>query len=171
VTLDPMTALPAYQDRAIELLNPRIQPHFRAFEWGSGWSTIWLGARCESVVSVEHDPEWFKDTEANLRRYGVENVELVLVKRGHEYQEYADHILSYPDGHFHIVCVDGRNRAGCIKNAMAKLAKPGGMLVVDDYPRAQYQEALALMDGWSHVLDYRGMEHRATGIWWRPEAS
>jgi len=166
---DPMTIGPAYQGWAIEFINPRIEPHFRAFEWGSGWSTIWLGARCESVVSVEHDPEWFKVTEGRLKQYGIENVQLMLVKQGHDYLEYADAILHYPDEHFHVVCVDGRNRAGCIRNAMAKLARPGGMLVVDDYPRVQYQEALALMDGWSRALFWRGKEIMATGVWFRPE--
>jgi len=172
MSLDPMTTGPAYQGWAVDFLNPRIEKHFRAFEWGSGWSTIWLAARCASVVSVEHDREWFQDAESNMRRYGVgENVSLLHIPKDRgasEYAYYADVILGYPDEHFHIICVDGRNRAGCIRNAMVKLVRPGGMMVVDDYPRAQYQEALQLMDSWSRNLVYRGTETMATGVWFRP---
>jgi len=170
VTRDPMTIGPAFQGWAIEFLNPRIEPHFRAFEWGSGWSTVWLGARCASVVSVEHDAEWHATAVGRLREYGLSNVELVHVpKGGGYYEEYAAKVLEYPDEHFHIVCVDGRNRSGCIRNAMAKLARPGGMLVVDDYARAEYQTALQLLEGWSRALFYRGSDIMATGVWFRPE--
>jgi len=168
MTLDPMTISPDFQGWAVEFLNLHIGPHFRAFEWGSGWSTVWLGARCASVVSVEHDREGYAIAKGRLRQYGLANVELVHVPRGGDYADYAAKVLDYPDGHFHVVCVDGRNRAGCIRNALKKLVRPGGMLVVDDYPRAQYQEALQLLDGWSRALFWRGSEILATGVWFRP---
>ena len=171
MTLDPMNESPAFQGWAVEFLNPRLGPTSRAFEWGSGWSTVWLGARCGSVVSIEHDAEWFAAVKKRLREYGLKNVELFHMPKDRgasEYADYADAILGYPDERFHIVCVDGRNRAGCIRNALGKLARPGGMLVVDDYPRAQYQEALALMSGWSRALFWRGSEIMATGVWFRP---
>ncbi len=167
MTLDPMTITPAFQGWAVEFLNLHLGPQFRAFEWGCGWSTIWLGAQCASVVSVEHDAEWHAIAVRRLREYGLTNVDLVHIPGG-DYVDYAARISDYPDGHFHIICVDGRNRAGCIRNAMPKLVRPGGMLVVDDYPRAQYQDALALMDGWSRALFWRGSEILATGVWFRP---
>ena len=171
MTLNPMTTGPAYQGWAVDFLNPRIEPHFRAFEWGSGWSTIWLGVRCANVVSVEHDAEWHATAAQRLQEYGLGNVKLFHIPKeqgASEYADYADAILAYPDEHFHLICVDGRNRAGCIRNAMVKLARPGGMMVVDDYPRAQYQPALRLLDGWSRALFNRASEIMATGVWFRP---
>lgn len=167
-----MNIMPDFEGWAVDFLSQRIRSHLRAFEWGGGWSTVWLGARCLSVVSVEHDAEWHQEVKGRLSKHGLTNVKLLHIPQeqgDHDYADYVAKILWYPDEHFDIVCVDGRNRAECIKNAMTKLTQPGGMLVVDDYPRAQYQEALQLMDGWHRVLFYRGKETMATGVWFRPE--
>lgn len=162
---DPMTLDPAFQSWAIEFINPRLKPDAIGFEWGSGWSTLWLGARCEKAISLEHDKAWYDTAVERLAEYRLTNIELI-----HEPHLgiYADHILSMPNDHFDIICVDGRDRAKCITNALAKL-KPGiGMLVLDDYPRKQYQEAIKLMATWSSALFWRGSEIMATAVWVRP---
>jgi hypothetical protein len=39
------------------------------FEWGSGWSTIWLAERCARVVSMESDLAWHERIARERERY------------------------------------------------------------------------------------------------------
>lgn len=84
---------------------------------------------------------------------------------------YEDYILMYPDTHFDLVIVDGRNRAACIANAVAKV-KPGGWFVLDNSEREQYQAAIvAHLAGWERydfVSQGGGYKGWATTVWRKP---
>lgn len=152
---------PFFVHEAILKLEELIQPGWRVFEWGSGASTLWLGAdmMVRHAVSVEHDREWYEKTRVELGRYFVADVELVHADLGGPYEKY---IKSYPLGHFDLILVDGRNRADCLKYAPPHL-KPGGLLVLDDSQR--YQAALD-WQRWDYVAQ-GGNEVgvRTTSIW------
>lgn len=160
---------PMFVHEAILKLEELIEPGWHVFEWGSGSSTLWLGAdmMVAHAVSVEHDAEWYEKTRDELERYFVDNVELAHADLGGPYEDY---IKSYPPAHFDLILVDGRNRANCLANAIPKL-KPGSIMVLDNSERDQYQWAVALLDSWehwhylSHGGGYRGW---ATGIWQKP---
>jgi len=132
---------PWFVHEAILYLESIIEPGWTCFEWGSGSSTLWLAVdlQASDVVSMEHNSEWHEKTYADLMRLGVKNWELNLSALGGAYENY---ILKFPDAHFDLVIVDGRNRAACIANAAAKV-KPGGLLVLDNSEREQYQAAIA----------------------------
>lgn len=163
---------PYFIHEAILKLEELIEPGWTVFEWGSGSSTLWLGADMlvKSAVSLEHDREWYEKTRAELERYVVDNVELILAELGGPYETY---ISRYPMECFDLVLVDGRNRATCLCNAIPHLA-PGGLLVLDDSDREQYQPGVALLAGWQswgYVSQggwYRG---KTTSIWSKPNES
>jgi len=156
-------------------LEELIEPGFVAFEWGSGSSTLWLGVdmMVDSAVSVEHDGEWYAKNRGRLERYSVPNVELVHVPMtvgDYSDNTYSKHIQQYPDAHFDLVLVDGRNRANCLANAIPHL-KPDGLMVLDNSERDQYQWAVKLLDSWErwhYVSQGGGYRGWATTIWRKP---
>lgn len=167
---------PWFVHEAIIKLEELIEPGWTAFEWGSGSSTLWLGADMlvESAVSVEHDAEWYAKNRAELERYFVANVELIHVPMtvgDYSDNDYSRYILRYPDSRFDLILVDGRNRANCLANAVAAL-KPGGIMVLDNSERDQYQWAVKRLDGWQrwhYVNQGGGYAGWSTTIWRKPD--
>lgn len=160
-------AAPWFVHCSIEFLEGRILPDWCCFEWGSGGSTIWLAELAGTVVSVEHNDEWYSRVDGWLREYGLSDqvtLNYIPLTNG-----YADAILKYPGNHFDLIEIDGRQRAFCIENALPRL-KPGGILVVDNSEREQYQESLAAVKRWEHVDFYSGnSEGWTTSVYFKPK--
>jgi hypothetical protein len=129
------------------------RPSARAFEWGSGASTVWLAKRCASVDSVEHDAGWSSAVTGKL----PSNATLHLIeavpatgtggirsqKPGHaglDFTAYVDEIDKV-DGDFDVIVVDGRAREACFARAVTRLA-PDGIIVFDNVGRARYRQAI-----------------------------
>ncbi len=136
-------------DRAEAFLAAR--PGCRAFEWGSGASTVWLGRRCGTVISVEHDPSWAERMRAvlpgNARLRLVEPVPGLAVpsaKPGFAGLDFSDYVASIDDvaGPLDLIVIDGRAREACLDRAVQRLAN-GGLIVLDNVDRARYREAIA----------------------------
>jgi predicted O-methyltransferase YrrM len=146
------------------LENPYHPLEFKAFEWGSGGSTLWLSQRTKSVVTLEHDGEWLEKTRVELGKYGITNVALILRALNNGYVEYID---GFPDGHFDIIMVDGRKRSECLIRAMPKL-RSGGVLVLDNSERAEYQEAVSKVPWLRMDWDSGYTEGWVTTVWRKP---
>jgi hypothetical protein len=170
--LDDMVALdtPWWTFEASDRVAAHLaaRPGARVFEWGSGASTVWLGARSGAVTSVEHDAGWAERVAGRL----PDNADLVLVaptaghragavgsrKPGHEgldFRAYVAAIDAVP-GDFDVVVIDGRAREACLARAVDRLA-PGGLIVLDNVERARYRAAVDL-----HVAPRPGLEVRWT---------
>lgn len=159
-----MGAITYLEDEFLE--DPYLPMQYISFEWGSGGSTLWLSQRTLGVTSIEHDMGWVEQGEAELKKYGIGNVSLVLRALDADYVEYID---SYPDEHFDIIMVDGRRRADCIRHAIPKL-RCGGALVLDNSERAEYQEAMKLIDNWErHDWCSGNSEGWSTTVWIKPQ--
>ena len=50
----------------LPFLDQRLKKSFSVFEYGSGNSTLWLAERVGSVVSIEHDRDWFHKVSRDL---------------------------------------------------------------------------------------------------------
>lgn len=163
---------PWFVHEAILYLEEILEPGMVAFEWGSGSSTLWLAVdlQAEIVISMEHNKEWFEQTGSELTRHGVANCELNLSALGAG-GDYEACILNYPDSHFDLVIVDGRNRAACIANAAPKV-KSDGILVLDNSEREQYQAAIVEhLAGWERrdfVSQGGGYKGWTTSVWRKP---
>lgn len=164
-----MNGKPWFVHCSIEFLEGRIQKDWLCFEWGSGGSTIWLAELSKEVVSVEHNKEWYDQVNKWLKRYELDNkVILNLRDLGNGYSNY---ILKYPDSYFDLIEIDGRERALCLGYALPKL-KPGGILVIDNSEREQYQESIekAGIRKWERCEFYSGnSEGWTTSIYFKPK--
>lgn len=143
----------------------------RAFEWGSGASTLWLSRRVDELHSTEHDIE-FADL---VRPHLPEHVHFQVIpsevsqtprtpskKSGYRGQDFSAYVaaIDQVDGSFDLICVDGRARVACVRAALERLA-PDGLIVLDNTGRQEYREALATIGaacetyrGWTPALPY-----------------
>lgn len=164
-----MYGAPWFVHCSIEFLEGRIQPDWVCFEWGSGGSTVWLAELARQVVSIEHNKEWYDTTNEWLKQYGLEDKAIVNLRElGNG---YADYILKYPDAYFDLIEIDGRERALCLKYALPKL-KPGGILVIDNSEREQYQASMneAGIKKWEHVDFFSGhSDGWTTSVYFKPK--
>jgi len=109
---------------AVEFLKTHLRPEMRGFEWGSGRSTIWLASRVSRMVSVEHNPDWYRMI---LPKIAGRNVDYRLVAG----PGYASQIEEFPEEYFDFVLVDGEQRGTCLRAAASKI-RQGGFLVLDN---------------------------------------
>lgn len=121
----------------IDLIRDRVGPCFRVFEYGSGSSTLWWAARVESLVSCEHDPDWYASTKALV----PDNVDLVFRELADG--QYCEEISNYED-RFDVVVIDGRDRVNCAKHCLPAL-KRNGVVIGDNSDRERYSEGLAFL--------------------------
>lgn len=150
---------------AIEWLESFLTKEMQIFEWGSGGSTVFFAKRVQSVVTIEHDPEWYSTMFNQLQQSNIRNVQLLLrppeeFEAGDEaytstdeackelsFRGYAEAIDRYPDRFFDLVLVDGRARKACMRHAFIKI-RPGGYLLLDDSERPDYQSEKAFLSDW-----------------------
>lgn len=131
----------------------RARPGARAFEWGSGASTVWLSRRCADVVSIEHDGDWYArmlpalPDHVTVRHVAATPSESPVVpsrKPGFDGLDFASYVaaIDAADGSFDLIVIDGRAREACLPRALDRLA-PGGIIVFDNVGRQRYRDAIA----------------------------
>jgi hypothetical protein len=123
--------IPWYTYPAIEQIKQFDFSACRVFEFGSGNSTLFWGARAKQVVSVENDPAWY---ELVRGRIGQLPIDLRLCTEPSGYVA----TLANAGAPFDVVVVDGRWRYDSAFAAIAAL-RPGGLIVLDNadwYPNA-----------------------------------
>ena len=158
--IDQLVALdvPWWTYRAIDQVDAFLgsRPGAKVFEFGSGASTVWLAKRAASVISIEHDADWYPIVAE--RATGLGNVDLRLItidqipaqdpvylsqkegQVGHSFQKYAE-AIDATNEQFDLVVIDGRVRAACLRHARPHLAE-GGLIVFDNSRRNRYDQAI-----------------------------
>lgn len=191
-----LDAVPWITFEARDWLNSHLAGDMSIFEYGSGGSTIYFSRSGGKVISVEHDPVWHDAVSATLRKLGIVNVDYRLeppsptrnsdggdigpgtfrshVQKDMDFSSYVNSISSVPDGTLDVVFVDGRARNSCISLAKGKV-KPGGVLVLDNSERREYDPGRAVMNDWE-VLEFwgpgpYGHDFWGTTIWKRSLAN
>ena len=141
--------IPWYSYPAIEFIEPRIRRDFRVFEYGSGWSTLWWAERVESVLAVEHDPEWFGVVKNPLPA----NARVTLRTDAERYIGELDAC----GGDFDLVVIDGEHRNECARAAAERL-KPSGAILFDNSDRISFSEGVRYLSdtGWLRI-DFFGL--------------
>ena len=127
----------------------------RAFEWGSGASTLWLARRVGELHSVEHHRgfgEMIQERLADHPNAALEIVEPVpsaapvvgSAKEGHGRLDFASYVdqIDAVGGEFSLIVVDGRAREACLVRALDHLTD-GGIVVFDNTLRRRYRRAIA----------------------------
>jgi precorrin-6B methylase 2 len=141
--------IPWYTYPFIFFLEPRLKPEFRVFEYGSGNSTRWYGARVNSITAVEDDEAWIKQLRPKL----PSNAQILNRSLDESYVQAVNSNQSQ----FDIIVVDGRKRVRCASYAIDFLT-PTGVLILDNSEREWYQPAKDLLEqrGFKR-LDFKGM--------------
>lgn len=115
---------------ATKRIDALIQPNWKAIEFGSGMSTLWLARRCGLVHSIESDAGWHGTVQDRLAARGATNVTLHL-RQDAAYEDLS----AFPDCYFDVALVDGIRRAECCRSVVPKM-KPGGWVYLDNSDRA-----------------------------------
>lgn len=159
--------LPWMNYPVIRLLDQRLAADLRVFEFGSGYSTLFLAERVAQVVSVEYDAAWHR----RVSELVPDNVTLLHVD--FEYDGDYCRSIGVQAGEFDLVIVDGRDRVRCAEQALASLSERG-VILFDDSDRENYAESIrALAERGFRTLDFEGLKplghelHRST-LLYRP---
>lgn len=131
-------AIPWVTYSFIDFIKDRIKTSHSMFEFGSGNSTFFYAKRAGKVVSVEHDKAWFDKIYSDK----PQNSEMIFCELEDD-GKYCRMAGSFNEK-FHIIIVDGRDRANCCKQSLSALTDDG-VIILDDSERPQYQEAIAYM--------------------------
>lgn len=119
----------------IDFISRRLNKKLSVFEFGSGNSTLFYANYAGSVVSVEHDKNWF-DKISGDKPDNSEMIYCELVRDG----DYCRTPLRIGKK-FDIVIVDGRDRVNCCKQAVNAINE-GGVIVLDDSERDFYRDGV-----------------------------
>lgn len=111
----------------IKIFDALLRPHHRGLEWGSGNGSMWIAARCRSLVSVEHHAEWHAEVLRRIQSRGVKNVDYRLV---HE-DRYLEAVSGMADESLDFVVVDGLFRDRTLEASM-RLVRPDGFILFDN---------------------------------------
>ena len=173
---------------AVEWLESHTKPEMKVFEYGSGTSTLYFARRVKEVISVECYANRYEENTRLLKAKSVNSsfkITINLVESvedpkpfpySHEsynstdekfinlsLEGYVNHIKEYKNEFFDIILINGRSRASCIRTAIPKI-KPGGLLILNDSERYEYQNAMELfLKKYPH--QEFGEDTRKTGIW------
>jgi ubiquinone/menaquinone biosynthesis C-methylase UbiE len=129
--------LPLWTPNTTIEVSKILHKGMRVYEFGSGFSTLWVANRVGSIVTLEHSAEWYLIVNKLIAERGVKNVhcELRDIRTG----DYMTHILSFPDGSFDFVIVDcAFRRVEAMQHAINKVVR-GGYILLDDSQAFSWQ--------------------------------
>ncbi len=182
-----LDSVPWITYEAYHFIESVLKPDMVLFEYGSGGSTIFYATRVKKVVSIEHDEAWFEDVKAAIAKVDIDNCECSLITpepdnqcssgsndpltyrsidvryNGFNFAKYVKSIDHYPNQNFDFVCVDGRARLACVRQAISKV-KLDGYLMLDNSNRDQYRGAKYLLHDWEKT-DFFGPGPYNTYFW------
>lgn len=117
--------IPWFTYPSIEYLNQLDLTDYDILEWGSGNSTIYFAKRAKSILTIEHNKEWYEDIKASFGS----NVTYIFAQ-DQEYIEYPKRV----NKKFDLIIVDGINRFECLKEGIY-LIKEKGLIIYDNSDR------------------------------------
>ncbi len=144
--------LPWFTYGCIRFLNLKLKKTHTIFEYGSGNSTLWFCKHVNSVISIEHDKNWY----TKMKNQFLKEPNIDYRFKSITLNDYTNEILNYKK-RFHIVVIDGRKRAECCKNALEAL-QDNGIIIWDNSDLSIYEEGYNfLLSGGFKRLDFWGM--------------
>ena len=158
---------------AITLLGTLLNQNMIGLEWGAGTSTPWVYERVMQLYTIEHHSKWFTQVTnymydhfpGEMSPYAAWQPLLIdSEKEGDSFYRGSDKLFhktyseapGVPDN-LDFILIDGRARNACMRTAICKLKKEGGILVLDNAERKNYDK---------HVIPQSWNLHKTTnGIW------
>ena len=116
----------------VKLLQERVKPEWRVFEYGAGYSTIWWSTKVAEVHSTESDIQW----AAMVRSVARPSAAVRSCNDPEAFPREIDHV----PGNFEVIVVDGLNRPACAVHAVSRLSEDG-VIIYDNTDRAAYRKS------------------------------
>lgn len=139
--------IPWYTYPAIEYLKQLDFSDKEIYEYGAGNSSLFWASRAKSVISVEHDREWY----LKIQKQQPVNQKIFLIDNEDEYVKFIEQTHQNYD----LIVIDGMARLACAKVAVQSLAK-GGLIILDNsdwYPETtRYLRESGLIQ-----IDFKGL--------------
>lgn len=133
---------PMMADAEIEIIDDLIEKYKPevCLEWGSGNSTLWYSQHdcIKSWLSLEHNGHYVEYLKGKLNP----KTQVVWVA---DNEWYGDSVKLL-GRRYDFILVDGRQREGCLSIAH-DIIKPGGIILLHDSGREEYQEFIKLYKG------------------------
>lgn len=141
-----------------DFLFSHLNQEQKVLEYGSGESTIEISKEVKSVLSIEHQKEWY---EKILQKISS-NVNLILKEPnlpykegGHcgTYEEFRDYV-EYPLNHgpFDLIFIDGRARVSCA-SICKKISHDNTIIFIHDFDLKNRKEYEPILD-YLNILDF-----------------
>jgi len=160
--------MPWWSFGAVDAMAARLRKDQDVFEYGSGGSTLFLGARARSVVCVEDEQEW-ADLVAGAAAKAALGGVTVLHRPFDFWQTDAfgasDYLLALSGRAYDVIVVDGKEwsvavRDHCFWHA-ERHVKQGGVIVLDDSWRYPQVKARNQARRWK---EYKGVGYCRVGV-------
>jgi hypothetical protein len=136
----------------IAFVEKRLCQQMEVFEYGCGNSTLWWAERVKSVISCEHDYNWY----IKVKKKSPKNVTIYHFGNGQK-DNYSSAIEN-SDIFFDIVIIDGENRIACAEKSI-RFLKADGIVVWDNSDRIEYAEGFAFL----YKNGFKQLEFHGTG--------
>lgn len=123
---------PDWSQDTIRAIESMITKDMTVYEWGTGFSTIWLAQRVSELVTMEHNSYWYEKISGIAKELGLKNIQFELATL---FQEKYYKQIHDVNG-IGLIIIDGRNRVRCFNEAV----KVGAPIMLDDSERERYSE-------------------------------
>lgn len=123
----------------------------KVLEYGSGYSTIEIANRCKTIVSVEHQENWYKDISKKKPNnctliYSAPDLDYTEGGDDGSYEEFYTYVnspLNYAP--FDVILIDGRARVSCA-SICNLLGNENTIVFIHDFFRPEYKKALEFLE-------------------------
>lgn len=122
-------------DALIEKYKPEV-----CLEWGSGNSTLWFSKHksIKNWLSIEHNGHYVEHMTGRI----PPNVQVIWVADNYWYVD----AVKLQGRRYDFILIDGEQREACL-NIAHDIIKPGGIILLHDSGREEYQEFIRLYKG------------------------
>ena len=134
-----------------EFFFNEINENSKVLEYGSGVSTTEIANKCKTILSIEHQENWYdkmKNEIPNNCELIFKNPYLPYIEGGDcgTYEEFKSYIEApINNGPFDVILIDGRARVSCA-SICHKMSHENTIIFIHDYHREEYQEALNYLE-------------------------
>ena len=134
-----------------EFFFNEINKNSKVLEYGSGISTTEIANKCKTILSVEHQENWYnkmKNEIPNNCELIFKSPDLPYIEGGHcgTYEEFKSYIEApINNGPFDVILIDGIARVSCA-SICHKISHENTIVFIHDYHREEYQEALNYLE-------------------------
>ncbi len=119
------------------------------FEFGSGWSSLWMASKSKRVISIETKEGWIKDVREYAEANNITNLEVIHRPCNEGDQTKVEYYTKCPEGFIpDIVTVDGILRYECLQKALT--FKRPLLLICDNFDQDWIFDCPAAIELMSH---------------------